>query len=113
MLDTKKSLKKYILATIFCLAFSVLYNKFGNRIESIYILYMFVIPIIGGLLSLISKNFTYRNLLACSTLTFILTAFIKGVSEMFGVSTIYLTVLLILSIVLFVISLFFITQNSN
>ena len=45
-----KIILSYILITLFCILFSLVYEHFSHGVYSDYMLYMFLFPLIGGVL---------------------------------------------------------------
>jgi uncharacterized membrane protein len=113
MLDTKKSVIRYLLTSIFCFLSYLIYSKYSHNVSSIYMTYMFIIPLIGLTFQFLSKNIIYHNLLASSIFTLTLSSFLEGIVEIAGTKTTYVYLLLILGIIMFIISLFFIKKSSN
>jgi|SRR5574344_2975130 uncharacterized membrane protein YtjA (UPF0391 family) len=105
MLDTKKTIIKYLSASLFCIIVNFIYAKFSHNVSSNYMTFMFLIPLIGLLLSFISQKITYHNFLASSILTLTLTSFLKGIVEIAGTSTLYINFLFYISLILLIISL--------
>ena len=46
----KKDLIRYIVATAFCIVFSVIYEHFSHGVYSQFMLLMYLFPLIGGVL---------------------------------------------------------------
>src|SRR5574344_616306 len=110
MLDIKKRSIFYGLFALICIIVNYIYSLFSHNVSSIYMTYMFVIPIVGYLFSLISNKYLYNNLLASSILTITLASFLEGIIEIAGTDTIFVYILLGVSIILFISSLFFIKK---
>lgn len=110
MLDIKKRSFFYGLFTLICIIVNYIYSLFSHNVSSIYMTYMFVIPIVGYLFSLISNKYLYNNLLASSILTITLASFLEGIIEIAGTDTIFVYILLGIGIILFISSLFFIKK---
>ena len=66
---TKKSVVSYLIFSITLLMISAIYNHYSHNVTSIFMSYVFIIPLLGALLSLLSKKNTYHNLLGASILT--------------------------------------------
>lgn len=108
MLETKKQIIKYIIATVLCIIINIVYSLFSHNVFSNYMRYMFIIPICFLFISLISKDLVYRNLIASSALTLTFASLLKGIVVIAGTKTFYTQILFYLSILLLIISVVYI-----
>ena len=117
MLDInyKKRLTIYIFFTIFTLIFGIIYEQYSHEVYSKYMMYAFLIPFIGLIISYIFKVFKINiskisfDLLDMTIMTFTIGSIIKGVLEIYGTSSKYINCYLYAGIVLtilFLVSLF-------
>jgi hypothetical protein len=113
MSDTKKDLFLYLTFVIVCIIVNLVYSQFSHNVSSIYMTYMFIIPIVGYLMSLISSNNKYKNLIASSTLTITLASFLEGIVVIAGTTSNFVYVLLVIGILLLITSLFFTKSIAN
>lgn len=113
MSDTKKNIIAYISFSLLLIIINFIYAKFSHNVSSIYMTYMFIIPLVGAALSLISKNKSFHNLLGAGILTITLSSFLEGIIEIAGTDTVYVYVLLGIGILLLLISLIKIKNVDN
>ena len=106
MSDIKKRILSSIIFSVICVLVNFIYAKYSHNVSSIYMTYMFVIPLLGLLISFISRNNEYQNLLASSVLTIVLSSFLGGIVEIAGTTSIFIYILLAIGILLFLLSLF-------
>lgn len=105
ILDIKKS-TKYFVCSFICLVISFIYSKYSHGVSSIYMTYLFVIPLIGGIInSFIKGNNIFNNTFPSSILTFSIYSLLMGIFEIAGTDSNYMVILIILGIIMLVISL--------
>ena len=120
MLDistTKKQVKKYIIISLFFLAFSLVYEYYSHNIYSYYMLSSFIYPLIMGVIvyTLIYKTKVNEkisilgvSIYNSSILTLTLGSVMKGVLEIYGTTNQLVSCYSILGMALLIISLFII-----
>ena len=109
----KKEIKKYFILTIVCLVFATIYEIFSHGVYSPYMMFSCLIPFIFGvLINLILKNsedfrpsVISNDIYKTSLLTFTLGSIMKGVLEIYGTTSKFLIVYLIMGMILLIISL--------
>lgn len=107
MLDIKtKYFIKEIILSIFCILLNYIYAKYSHGVSSIYMTYMFLIPLIGGIIFLFLRPNKYMNLYILSINTLTLGSFIEGILEIAGTTSNYIYLYGILTILLFIIFFF-------
>lgn|SRR5574344_1247963 len=106
MSDTKKNVIGYIIYSFIIFLISLIYNQFSHNVYSIYMTYAFIIPLIGLSISLLSKNKIYHNFLAASILTLTNASILQGIITIAGTTTYYVNILIALSTLLFIMTLF-------
>ena len=94
ILDTnlKKKCIIYVIATILCMIFSFIYLKFSFGVVSIYMKYVFVLPLVLGfgiyLLLLLINNVKLdklpNDLYDAGVLTFIFGSIVRGILDICG-----------------------------
>ena len=110
-LDIKKSVLAYSKVTIFLIILNYIYSLFSHNVSSDYMTYMFVYPLLGGLLVnlflIIDEKITRMKLyyigkfvLNYGIATLVVGSFIKGVFEIAGTDSIYLVYYFYLGIIL-------------
>ena len=102
ILDTKKK-KSYIIAVVITLMFGFIYEQFSHDVYSNYMMFAFVIPLIGYILHLITK--IDSEVYDCGIVTITLYSILKGVFEIIGITNKYIIIYLIVGILLTLISL--------
>lgn len=101
-LDIKKSVLSYSVVTIFLIILNYIYSLFSHNVISNYMRYMFVYTLIGGLfinlILIMSNEITEVKLFYIGKSTFnygiatlVVGSFIKGIFEIAGTDSIYLT----------------------
>lgn len=86
----KKRIILYIIASVICVAINFGYAQFGHGVESNYMTYMFLYPLVIGVLSvIINKNNVKisNSLFKCGIITLTLGSFLQGVFEIAGTAT--------------------------
>ena len=96
----KKDLIRYIVATAFCIVFSVIYEHFSHGVYSQFMLLMYLFPLIGGVLPaalhLLIPAFRCgdqmtRSIWNCAVMTLTFGSAITGVFEIYGTAASQLT----------------------
>lgn len=122
MLDIKKSVLEYLGVTIFLIILNYVYSLFSHNVSSSYMIYMFVYPLIGGviinLFSIMRKKITEVKLFYIGKSTFnygiatlVVGSFIKGVFEIAGTDSVYLTYYFYIGITLVSVGLLFLLYS--
>lgn len=106
MLDIKKKNIGYLIFTMFLIIVNFIYSKYAHNVSSIFMTFMFIIPLLGLLLSFISNKYRYQNLLGAATLTITLASLLQGIVVIAGTTTNYVYILLGIGIVLLILALF-------
>lgn len=102
-LDINKKTKHYIIGIICTLVFGFIYEQFSHDVYSPYMMYAFIIPLIGLLIIRILK--IDSELLDMGIITITLFSILKGVFEIIGITNKYIIIYLVVGIILIVISL--------
>ena len=121
-LDIKKSVLAYSKATIFLIILNYIYSLFSHGVNSDYMTYMFVYPLIGGLFVnlflIINKKITRtklfyigKSVLNYGLATLVVGSFIKGVFDIAGTDSIYIVYYLYIGIILTSIGLLFLLYS--
>lgn len=95
ILDNKQSMKRSLMgygaATIFCFVFQIIYEKFAHGVTSYFMVLAFLIPLIGGLISVASiyvskggKGNIFRQLICGGVIWLTLGSIFQGVLEIYG-----------------------------
>lgn len=107
-IENKYRFLKYIIASICCIVINLVYSIFSHGIYSNYMTYMFVIPLILGIISILinrNNNKEGNDLAFCSILTLIMGVFLKGVFEIAGTSSPYQVIYFIIGCLLYLFGL--------
>lgn len=119
ILDIKEQGIKYIIATLFCILFAMIYEFFSHNVYSNFMIFAFVIPLLFGVIVSFAIYFTKTknlpsniefSLYNASIATFTIGSIIQGVLEIYGTTNGKVYLYLIVGIILLVasISLYFI-----
>lgn len=127
--DKKKAaatFRRYLIAAAFCAAFGIIYEHFSHDVYSASMMLMFLFPLIGGVLPFGIMTFTGhpcypgtldRNLYDSGIATLTVGSCFKGVLDIYGTtsrfSNVYLIVGLVLTVLglgIYLISCFFVTR---
>ena len=110
----KKTSKKYLLFSIFCLVFSLIYESFSHNVYSNYMIFSFLIPLIMGTLifyilykfklNYYINNFSYITY-NMSIATFTIGSIIMGFLEIYGTTNSLTKIYAIVGIVTLIISI--------
>lgn len=91
-----KSLIAYLAIAIFCLIFSVIYEHFSHAVYSVYMEYLCLIPLIGGVLpflilrlrpSLILPSSISRAIYGSGIAALTIGCCLKGIFDIYGTSS--------------------------
>lgn len=99
--DTKKSIISYFIVTIFLILLNYIYSIFSHNVSSNYMTYMFIYPLVTGILVsifiLINKNISKlksfyigKSILNYGIAIMVFRSFMKGVFEIAGTDSNYL-----------------------
>lgn len=126
--DTKKSIINYFIVTIFLILLNYIYSIFSHNVSSNYMTYMFIYPLVTGILVsifiLINKNISKlksfyigKSILNYGIAIMVFRSFMKGVFEIAGTDSNYLTyyfymglILILVSSILLIYSLYEVTK---
>lgn len=126
--DTKKSIISYFIVTIFLILLNYIYSIFSHNVSSNYMTYMFIYPLVTGILVsifiLINKNISKlksfyigKSILNYGIAIMVFRSFMKGVFEIAGTDSNYLTyyfymglILILVSSILLIYSLYEVTK---
>ena len=111
MSDIKKQEITYLICAVLCIIINYVYHIFSHDVSSVFMTYMFIIPIIGGLFNLISNNYLYKNLIEISTVLLTLAALLKGIVDIAGATTYFTYIFLIAGLTVLIISFLFILKK--
>ena len=108
----KKQSKIYLIISIICLIFSLIYEHFSHEVYSFYMISAFLIPLILGCVVstfLSMKNIkvsrTSNNLYNASVATFTIYFIMRGFLEIYGTTNSIINIYLIVGILLLVVSI--------
>ena len=113
ILDIKKQGKKYIIATLICILFTMIYELFSHDVYSNFMIFSFMIPLIFGVIvyygvylsklsNLPSKLEISMYNAGIATLT--LGSIMQGVLEIYGTTNSHIYIYLIVGILLISVS---------
>ena len=113
--DIKKSSISYFIVTIFLVLLNYIYSIFSHNVRSNYMNYMFIYPLLAGILVnillLINKNinklksfYIGRSILNYGIAIIVFRSFMKGVFEIAGTDSNYLTYYLYIGLILILVS---------
>ena len=113
--DTKKSIISYFIVTIFLILLNYIYSIFSHNVSSNYMTYMFIYPLVTGILVsifiLINKNISKlksfyigKSILNYGIAIMVFRSFMKGVFEIAGTDSNYLTYYFYMGLILILVS---------
>ena len=113
--DTKKSIINYFIVTIFLILLNYIYSIFSHNVSSNYMTYMFIYPLVTGILVsifiLINKNISKlksfyigKSILNYGIAIMVFRSFMKGVFEIAGTDSNYLTYYFYMGLILILVS---------
>lgn len=117
ILDIKKEIKWYILATIFVLIFGIIYEIFSHQVYSPFMYLAFLIPFVGLVIKIITikkeiiPTKVSDNFFNASILTFTLGSIIKGFLDIYGTTNSLISIYLILGSLYILLSLITFRQD--
>lgn len=119
--EKMKCLIGYGTATVFCFVFQLIYEHFSHGVTSYYMVYAFLIPMIGGLISILSfgsknsrENHLFRQLLCGSIIWLTLGSIYQGVLDIYGTTNHLVILYVIVAVIQLVIALLaIIIANAN
>ena len=94
-MNTKTTVKIYMLTTLFCIAFNYLYSLFGHGVSSPYMSYAFVFSLVLGIVGFIVfgwlnlENRIAFNLYNAGIATLTVGSILRGIIDIAGADTIY------------------------
>lgn len=107
-----KTLKIYAVVTLFCIFFNFVYSKFSHEVSSNYMTYMFLYPLIGGVLIKIiliitnaKESIQASNFYDCGLATLLVWSCLKGIFEIAGASSSYESIFFIAGLILIIIGI--------
>ena len=117
-LDTKKikkEIKKFIIISLLCAIFGIIYEIFSHQVYSIFMICAFMIPLIGGagLYYTLNKKEKTRptnisnNLYKSFLYTLTIASIIKGILDIYGTTNSLILVYVFMSSILFLLSIAF------
>lgn len=118
-LDIKIQIKKYLIFTLFCLVFGIIYEMFSHNVYSPYMYLAFIIPLIGLLISFILYIFKIKiyklsnKFFNYSLITLTVGSLVKGALDIYGTTNKLINIYLITSIVFLFLSLIVTVIKSN
>lgn len=86
----KKAIIGYFITTIICIIINFIYGKFGHGVSSNYMTYMFLYPLILGVILTcmnIKQNKIIEDLNICGIATLTLGSFINGIFAIAGTAS--------------------------
>ena len=112
-LDIKKIKNRYFIGSICTLIFGLIYECFSHNVISNYMIFAFIIPLMGYILYLLVDRGIIKNkinnisdkLFGYSIITFTFGSIIKGVLDIYGTTNGKVYVYLIVGIVLLISSI--------
>lgn len=113
--DTKKSIINYFIVTIFLILLNYIYSIFSHNVSSNYMTYMFIYPLVTGILVsifiLINKNISKlksfyigKSILNYGIAIMVFRSFMKGVFEIAGTDSNYLIYYFYVALILILVS---------
>lgn len=113
--DTKKSIISYFIVTIFLILLNYIYSIFSHNVSSNYMIYMFIYPLVTGILVsifiLINKNISKlksfyigKSILNYGIAIMVFRSFMKGVFEIAGTDSNYLIYYFYMGLILILVS---------
>ncbi len=113
--DTKKSIISYFIVTIFLILLNYIYSIFSHNVTSNYMTYMFIYPLVTGIIVsifiLINKNISKlksfyigKSILNYGISIMVFRSFMKGVFEIAGTDSNYLTCYFYMGLILILVS---------
>ena len=113
--DTKKSIISYFIVTIFLILLNYIYSIFSHNVSSNYMTYMFIYPLVTGILVsifiLINKNISKlksfyigKSILNYGIAIMVFRIFMKGVFEIAGTDSNYLIYYFYMGLILILVS---------
>ncbi|CAM2076431.1 MAG: hypothetical protein NSGCLCUN01_00615 [uncultured Clostridium sp.] len=113
--DTKKSIISYFIVTIFLILLNYIYSIFSHNVSSNYMTYMFIYPLVTGILVsifiLINKNISKlksfyigKSILNYGIAIMVFRSFMKGVFEIAGTDSNYLIYYFYMGLILILVS---------
>lgn len=120
--DTKKSIVSYFIVTMFLVLLNYIYSIFSHNVKSNYMTYMFIYPLVSGILVnifiLINKNiiklksfYIGKSILNYGIAIIVFRGFMKGVFEIAGTDSRYLVYYFYVAIILILFSIIFIIYS--
>jgi len=109
--DIKNKIRNFIIITLICLAFGLIYELFSHQVYSVYMLGAFIIPLIMGIIvpSILCRikmpSSIVNNLYNASITTFIFGSFIKGFLDIYGTTNSKIIVYPVAGFVLLIMSI--------
>ncbi len=104
----KKPVIVYLFISLFCLIFSIVYLRFSHGVTSPYMQFLCLIPFLLGLLPalILSLSGCRLNALSlvfyrCAVATLTLGSLVRGILDIYGTASGYLSVYPVLSVLLF------------
>lgn len=112
ILDIKRQIKIYIISSITCLLFGIIYELFSHRVYSMYMIFAFLVPLVMGSIPCIillklrkSVSILFIDIYNSCISTFTIYSFIKGFLDIYGTSNSLISIYLIVGFILFILSL--------
>lgn len=113
--DTKKSIISYFIVTIFLILLNYIYSIFSHNVSSNYMTYMFIYPLVTGILVsifiLINKNISKlksfyigKSILNYGIAIMVFRSFMKGIFEIAGTDSNYLIYYFYMGLILILVS---------
>ena len=113
--DTKKSIISYFIVTIFLILLNYIYSIFSHNVSSNYMTYMFIYPLVTGILVsifiFINKNISKlksfyigKSILNYGIAIMVFRSFMKGVFEIAGTDSNYLIYYFYMGLILILVS---------
>lgn len=110
-LEIKKSVSAYLKVTIFLIVLNYIYSLFSHNVSSDYMTYMFVYPLIGGMIvnlilvmnrhvNRVRLYYVGKSVLNYGIATLVIGSFIKGVFQIAGTDSNYIVYYFYLGIIL-------------
>ena len=103
ILDIKTKTKHYIVGIICTLVFGFIYEQFSHEVYSYYMMYAFIIPIVGLIIIRLLK--IDSELFDMGVVTVTIFSILKGVFEIIGITNKYIIIYLVVGLLLITISL--------
>ncbi len=115
-----KRILPYAILTVFCGIVPLIYAQFSHGVSSPHMTFLFVYPLVAGLFvglfnmlfaRLEPQSFLATHCYHTGLIALILSSLLRGIFEIAGTSSIYITILTLIGLALMTLSLIFFCTN--